>query len=146
MKNSVLAKLALLVLLVVGIAGAMAMKSPTSDAAAPVYEIRSYHIDPPQLEAYKTWISTYGLPHIRKNMDVVGFWVKGDLEGDVSGAPMDALGSANVTWIINWESKAARDETMGKTFGTPEWEEIFAKFPGGREAYLRTEVRFFEGI
>ena len=124
----------------------MAMNSPEPESAAPIYEIRSYHIQPAQLDNYKTWISTHGLPHIRKNMDVVGFWVKGDMDADVSGAPMDELGSANITWIIKWASREKRDETMGKVFGTPEWQEIFSKFPGGREAYQRTEVRFFDGI
>ena len=139
-------KLSLFVLVLAGLAGIIAMKSAAPEPAAPLYEIRSYHIEPAQLDNYKTWISTHGLPHIRKHMDVVGFWVEGDHDAEISGAPMDEMGSANVTWIIKWDSKEARDETMGNVFGTPEWEKIFAKFPGGRDAYKRIEIRYFDGL
>ncbi len=111
-----------------------------------LYEIRNYHIEPAQLENYKTWISTHGLPHIRQHMNVVGFWVKGDDDEEISGAPMDEMGSANVTWVIKWASKKKRDEVMGSVFGTSQWQDIFAQFPGGRDAYKRVEIKYFKGV
>ncbi len=141
-----IASIFLFLIVIAGVVGAVSFKEPVVDNAAPVFELRSYHIEPAQLENYKEWISTHGLPHIRKHVDVVGFWVEGDIEADISGVAMDELGPANVTWVIKWASKADRDETMSTVFGTDTWKEIFAKFPGGREAYLRTEVRFFDGI
>ena len=117
---------------------------PRKDTA--VYEIRNYHIHPDQLDNYNVWIETHGLPYIRKHMDVVGFWVAGDVDAEVNGVALDEMGSANVTWVIRWHSKAERDETMETVFGSPEWKAIFAKFPGGGEAYLRVEAKFFSGL
>ena len=111
-----------------------------------VYEIRNYNIHPDQLEAYKTWITNLGLPYIRTHTNVVGFWIEGDNESEVNGAPLDELGSANVTWVIQWDSMDQRNETMERVFSTPEWQEIFAQFPGGSEAYLRVEIKYFDGI
>ncbi|MFK7844702.1 MAG: hypothetical protein AB8G77_05325 [Rhodothermales bacterium] len=141
-----IAGLFLFLIVIAGVIGAVSLKEPVTESAAPVFELRSYHIDPVQLDNYKEWISTHGLPYIRKNVDVVGFWVEGDIDSDVSGVAMDDFGPANVTWVIKWASKAERDATMGTVFGTDEWKKVFAKFPGGPEAYLRTEVRFFDGI
>ena len=114
--------------------------------AAHLYEIRNYHIAPEQLDNYKTWIGTHGLPHIRQHMHVIGFWVKGDMDPEVSGASLDDLGAANVSWVIRWESKEHADKTKEKVFGSQTWQDIFAKFPGGREAYKRVEVKYFEGL
>ena len=111
-----------------------------------VYEIRNYNIHPDQYEAYKEWITNHGLPYIRKHTDVVGFWLEGDLESQVNGAPLDELGSPNVTWIIRWDSKEQRDETWETAFSTEEWGEIFSKFSGGPDAYLRVEIKFFDEI
>lgn len=138
-------KFVLAAVLTAGLLTTLALTLPEKEADS-VYEIRSYYLQEDQVDNYREWISTYGLPHIRKHLDVVGFWIEGEHEADVSGVPMDELGPANVTWIIRWPSRDARDEGMGKTFGTPEWQEIFAKFPGGREAYVRTEVRFFDEL
>lgn len=135
-------KVLLLASFVVGVA----FIPPTPQPDEAVYEIRNYHIQPDQLENYKTWIETHGLPYIRSHMEVIGFWVKGDIDAEVNGAPLDEMGSANVTWVIRWDSKAARDETMQAVFGGQEWQDIFAKFPGGSEAYLRVENKFFQGI
>ena len=114
--------------------------------ATHLYEIRDYHIAPEQLDNYKTWITNHGLPHIRQHMHVVGFWLQGEVEGEVSGVPMDDMGSANVSWVIRWDSRAQRDETMAAVFGTPAWQDIFSRFPGGSDAYQRVEIRFFYGI
>lgn len=118
-------------------------EAPPKDS---VYEIRNYNIDPDHLESYKTWITNHGLPYIRNHMDVVGFWLEGGIESEINGAPIDELGSANVTWVIRWDSKDQRDKTMDKAFNNEEWKAIFAKFPGGSEAYLRVEIKYFDGI
>ncbi len=140
----------LLALLIAGSLTTLALTLPENTQpekeAAPVYEIRSYYLQEDQVDNYREWISTHGLPHIRKHLDVVGFWIQGEHEAQISGVEMDDLGPANVTWVIRWSSREARDEGMSKTFGTPEWQEIFAKFPGGREAYVRTEVRYFDEL
>jgi hypothetical protein len=54
--------------------------------------------------------------------------------------------SANVTWIIRWQSKAERDAKLGEVFGSPEWGEIFSRLPGGLEIYQRIESRFLTGL
>ena len=121
--------------------------SPSSTAEQDsIYEIRNYHIDPDHIEEYKTWITNHGLPYIRTHMDVVGFWLEGNIDSEIHGAPIDELGSANVTWVIRWDSQDQRNETMGKAFSNETWEDIFSKFTGGPEAYLRTEIKFFDGI
>ena len=119
-------------------------RAQTDKKDTSVYEIRSYHITADQLDNYKTWISTGALAHIREKMDVVGFWIKGDHEAEVNGAPLDELGPANVTWVIRWPSKEARDQQIEGVFGSEEFQAIFAKFPGGGDAYQRVEVRFFD--
>jgi len=131
-------------LVMAGTVGLMAFYPLAKDTS--IYEIRSYHIKPDQLENYKTWIGTHGLPHIRERIDVVGFWVNGGIDAEISGADMDELGPANVTWIIKWPSKEVRDEKLPELFNSSEWQEIFARFPGGTQAYQRIEVRFFDAL
>lgn len=111
-----------------------------------IYEIRNYHIAPEQLDNYKTWITNHGLPHIRQHMHVVGFWLKGEGEAEVSGIPLDEMGAANVTWVIRWDSMEDAERTKEAVFGSRAWTDIFSRFPGGGEAYQRVEVRYFDGI
>ncbi len=144
--KNVFSKLFVILFLIAATTGAVFLSDSGYSREAGIYEIRSYHIEPAELENYKIWISTHGLPYIRKHLDVVGFWVEGDVEAQVSGAAMDEMGSANVIWIIKWASMEEREAGMDETFGTAEWQKIFARLPGGMEAYLRTEVRFFDGI
>ena len=143
----ILAGFSTIILIIAGTLAAMYAPERPVEKEEPVYEIRNYHIAPDQFEAYHHWIKTEGLPHIRKHMEVVGFWVDAaGIESELQGVEMDELGAPNVTWVVKWESMEARGEGMAASFATPEWETIFAKFPGGREAYLRTEVRFFTGL
>ena len=116
------------------------------EAADPVFEVRSYHIDPDRLDEYRTWVEQHGLPYLREHLDVVGFWIGQDEPSEITGPPLDELGSANVTWIIEWPSKAARDTGMAGVFSTEEWGEIFARLPAGRDTYLRIEARFLEAL
>ncbi len=91
-------------------------------------------------------MTNHGIEYLRRELDVVGFWVGAGVPAEVSGAPLDSLGSANVTWIIRWESKEQRDARMAEVFATPEWREIFSRLPGGGSGYLRIESTFLEAI
>ena len=113
------------------------------DAAEPVYEIRSYHYDPAQLDAYKQWAIDDAIPFFRAHMDVIGFWIGNDHPPKVSGTkPMDlALGSANVTWIIRWDSMEARTAFHKEVFGGEQWRSVWGKHPDP-EGYFQSEARF----
>ena len=80
-------------------------------------------------------------PYIRRHLDVVGFWVNLDEAPQITGPPLDELGSATVTWVIRWEDMATRNETMSRVFTSDEWSEIMKQNPG-EENYLRMEAKF----
>jgi len=77
-----------------------------------MYETRNYHYDPSQIDAYKKWAIELAIPFFKTNLEVVGFWIDNVEPPELSGeAPMQLpLGSATVTWIIKWESMAARNQ------------------------------------
>jgi len=80
-----------------------------------IYEVRDYHYRPDLFEAYKKWAEE-AVPVLRKRLDVVGFWVWDGANGaEITGSnpQKSPIGEANVTWIIRWESKAARDGANG---------------------------------
>ena len=118
----------------------------TPPETSPVFEIRNYHFAPELIAEYEAWARDSALPYIRKKIDLVGFWVDAGIDPQINGAPLDEMGSANVTWIIRWNDKAERDEKMGAVFSGPEWEAIFAKVPGGGKSYLRVEAKFFKEL
>ena len=118
----------------------------SGDQETPVYEVRSYHIDPASLDEYRAWIEAHGLPYLRRELDVVGFWIDGGIEPEVRGETPDPMGPANVTWIIRWSSKAERDAELPGILSTPEWQEIFSRLPGGGAIYRRIESRFLTGL
>jgi hypothetical protein len=111
-----------------------------------IYEVRNYHFKPELLGQYKAWARTKAVPHLSKELDVLGFWANGDDAAEVNGEPHDALGVANVTWIIRWRDLAHRNEVLPKVLASPEWEAIFAHVPGGRSSYLRVEAKFAESL
>ena len=110
-----------------------------------IHEIRNYHYAPNLMKEYRQWATKLALPYIRKNMDLVGFWVRTDEPAQIGGKPLDELGSATVTWIIRWDDMAVRNEVMSKVFGSSEWREIMKENPG-QENYLRTEAKFTEAL
>jgi hypothetical protein len=120
--------------------------SPISAQEGPIYEVRDYHIAPESLADYKTWAENHGVPYLKRHFDVVGFWVDNGVEPEVRAETPDPLGSANVTWIIRWESKAERDAKLGEVFGSSEWGEIFGRLPGGLGIYQRIQSRFLTGL
>lgn len=111
-----------------------------------IYEIRNYHFDPERFAEYKTWAKEKALPFLDRELDLVGFWTTGDSPSEVNGAPMDELGSANITWIIRWQDRETRDATMAGVFTGDEWDNIFADVPGGMESYHRMESKFTEAL
>lgn len=111
-----------------------------------IYEIRNYYYEPSRLQAYKAWARDKAMPCLKRNLDVIGFWVNTDVPPEITGRPMDALGSANVTWIIGWNDLSKRRATLDALFATPEWLAIFEHVPGGMASYLRIECKFAESL
>lgn len=136
---------ALLALVSVVVAGA-AWSGRDAGQDGPIYEIRDYHIAPESLADYREWAENHGVPYLKANLDVVGFWVNAGIEADVNGETLDPMGPANVTWIIRYASKAERDEKWPAVVGTPEWREVFGRLPGGGAIYQRIQSRFFTGL
>lgn len=112
----------------------------------PIYEVRDYHIAPESLDDYRAWAEQHAVPHLKEAFDVVGFWVDTGIEPEVRSDTSDPLGSANVTWIIRWDSKAERDRRLGEVFGSPEWQQVFSRLPGGLGIYDRIQSRFLTGL
>ncbi|MDH4366234.1 MAG: NIPSNAP family protein [Acidimicrobiia bacterium] len=110
-----------------------------------IYEIRNYHYEPSLMAEYKAWARDHALPHIRAELDLVGFWVNSDEPPQVTGAPLDDLGSATVTWIIRWPDFDTRNNVMDKVFATEAWAEI-SKHNPGLQHYHRIEVKFAEEL
>ncbi len=114
-----------------------------SGAQEGLYEIRNYHYDPAQLDAYRQWAVHDAIPFFRAHMDVVGFWIGNDHPPKIGGSkPMDLeLGSANITWIIRWDSMAARTRFNKEVYGGEQWRAVWAKHPDP-EGYFQSEARF----
>ncbi|WP_419942891.1 hypothetical protein [Candidatus Palauibacter sp.] len=111
-----------------------------------IYEVRNYHFDRARFDEYAEVARGEYLRYLREHLDIVGFWIDSGIPAEVRGAEQDELGSANITWVIRWASKAERDEKLPQVLGTPEWGEIFAEVPGGGASYLRIESRFMESL
>jgi len=110
-----------------------------------MFEIRNYYYEPTKMAEYREWASSLAVPYIREAVDLVGFWITNDEPTKISGAPMDELGTATVTWIIRWDDLASRDAGMTAAFSSDEWKAIFEKNPG-LEYYHRMEVKFADAI
>jgi hypothetical protein len=112
-----------------------------------IFEVRDYHYRPDLIGAYHKW-ALDAAKVLRKKLDVVGFWVDdGEHKPEIRGSrPIDSpIGSANVTWIIRWESKAARDKTMETAFAGKDWEEVWKLHPDPN-GYLQISSRFMESV
>lgn len=112
-----------------------------------MFEIRSYHYDPNQFEAYKQWAIDDAVPYLKANLDIVGFWIDNGEAPELSGAdPAEHKhGSANITWIIRWDSKAARDEGHKTLFQGDGWQAVWAKHPDAN-GYLQMEAKFADEL
>ena len=112
-----------------------------------LYEIRDYHYRPDLIEAYEKWAIDATVV-LRRRLDVVGFWVDGgDHSPEITGSrPIDSpIGSANVTWIIRWSSKAERDEAMKRVFSGPDWQAVWARHPDPN-GYQQISARFMTAL
>jgi hypothetical protein len=112
-----------------------------------IYEVRDYHYRPDLIDAYERW-AVDAVVVLRRKLDVVGFWVDaGKHAPEVRGSrPFQSpIGHANVTWVIRWPSKAARDEAMKTAFAGPDWQAVWAKHPDP-DGYLQIASRFMDGL
>ena len=108
-----------------------------------IYEIRDYHYRRDIFDDYVKWAED-AVVVLRDKLDLVGFWVdEGGYEAEVAGSDPQTtpIGSANVTWIIRWESKSQRDEVMKTAFAGDAWEAVMAKHPDPN-GYLQLASRF----
>ena len=111
-----------------------------------IYEIRDYHYRPDIFDAYRAWAEA-AVPVLRAKMDVLGFWIDSGVAPEITGShPVDSpIGSANITWIIRWESKAARDAGLTAAIESPEWKAVWAQHPDP-DGYLQMSARFMEAM
>jgi len=112
-----------------------------------MFEIRSYHYDPDQFEAYKTWAIDDAAPFLKANLNVVGFWLDNGKAIELSGSDPTPQkhGGANVTWIIKWESEEDRARGMKEIFTGDEWQGIYDRHPDA-DGYLQMESRFADEV
>lgn len=112
-----------------------------------MFEIRDYHYRQDLFSEYKQW-AEHAVVVLREKLDVVGFWIdEGKLAPEIAGSkPFESpIGTANVTWILRWDSKEARDSTLKTAFSGPEWEAVMAKHPDP-DGYLQLSSRFMEAM
>ncbi len=112
-----------------------------------MFEIRDYHYRPDLFTEYKVWAEA-AVVVLRQKLDVVGFWIdEGKLAPEIAGSePVESpIGTANVTWILKWDNKEARDATLKTAFSGPEWEAVMAKHPDPN-GYLQMSSRFMDAM
>ena len=111
-----------------------------------IYEIRDYHYRPDIFDAYRAW-AEQAVPVLRSKMDVMGFWIDAGSPPEITGArPFDSpIGSANVTWIIRWDSKEARDAGFKAAIESDEWKAVWRRHPDPN-GYLQMSARFMTAM
>ena len=110
-------------------------------------EIRNYHYRPDLFEAYREWAINDAVPFLKEALDVVGFWISNGEAEELTGSdPKEhPHGAANVTWIIRWDSKAARDKAFAEVFGGEGWQAVWDKHPD-QNGYLQMQAKFMEEL
>lgn len=110
-----------------------------------MFEIRNYHYAPEKIDAYKKWAVEHAIPFLQSHLDIVGFWIDNIAPAEISGHKPMLLehGSANVTWIIRWDSMAARNKFRNEVLKAQQWQKIWNKHPD-ITGYLQIESRFTE--
>lgn len=112
-----------------------------------LHEIRDYTIEPEWFDAYARWAREVAVPWLTEHLDVVGFWMDSGIPADVAGsAPVvSPNGQPNVTWILRWSDKQARDAGFATAFGSDGWKAVWAQHPNP-DAYLHMNARFMEQV
>ena len=112
-----------------------------------MFEIRNYHYNPEKFDAYKEWAIKDAVPFLKANLDIVGFWIDNGIEAELLGSAPNANkhGSANVTWVIRWDSKEARDQGHQEVFQGEGWQAVWARHPDAN-GYLQMEAKFAEEL
>ena len=107
-------------------------------------EIRDYHYRPDLFDAYREWAEE-AVPVLRKNLDVLGFWVDSGQPPEITGTSLvnSPIGEPNVTWMIRWDSREARDAQFAKAMGGDDWKAVWSKHPDPN-GYLQMSARFME--
>jgi hypothetical protein len=107
-----------------------------------IFEIRDYHYSRDIFIAYRAWAEE-AVPVLRSKLDVLGFWIDDGTPPEITGTrPIDSpIGSANITWIIRWDSKAARDAGFKAAIESEEWKAVWARHPDPN-GYLQMSARF----
>ena len=110
-----------------------------------IFEIRDYHYRRDIFAEYRKWAEEEAIPVLRRHMDVVGFWVDGGIEPEITGAKTvdSPIGAANITWIIRWESKEARDAGFAKLHTAEDWKAAWERHPDAN-GYDQISARFME--
>lgn len=92
-------------------------------------EVRNYLFgkDPAQYACYRAWAQEIGVPALKGLLphvggEVVGFWLSTDScpTPEVEGSERHRSTPTNVTWVIRWPSKAARDAGWEAVDASPE--------------------------
>ena len=122
-------------------------------------EVRNYLFgkDPTQFNCYRAWAVDTGVPALKGLLphvggEVVGFWLSTDTcpAPEIEGSQHQDCTPTNVTWVIRWPSKQARDKGWEIVDASPEYEAAKAKrkelcaaagFADG-DAYRQVEVKF----
>ena len=84
-----------------------------------LYELRSYWIEPSQLDAYLAWADTKALPVLQGECGfrLVGFWRVEGADGTDDDPP-------NVTWLLAWRDRAEREERWAMARSSASWAKI----------------------
>ena len=108
------------------------------------FEFRDYHFRPESWEEYRIW-ATGAIEILREHFDVVGFWFDAGIPSQISGStPMEQpLGSANVTWILRWDSMEEREAGWETLWDTDAWLDHWSNHPDPA-GYLHVSARFLE--
>lgn len=108
-----------------------------------IYEFRDYHYVG-DLEAYKEWWKE-GIEVLGARMDIQGLWFDSGIPARIGGIDSMPLphGSANVTWVIRWDSIEQRDAIWNALQEDDEWIACAERHPGF-DGYRHMSVRFLE--
>ena len=109
-----------------------------------IYEIRDYHYDVTRLSAYKEW-SREAVAVLDDLLDLVGWWVNAGEPPRIMGSDPFELpyGSANITWMIRWDSMEQRERIWESLWEDEGWKACWERHPGF-DGYLNMSVRFME--